>query len=239
MLHYYSVKDNKNPTLSQLTRGHKNKDDKMEENNSKIELIKAMVKFQAEVGVISKGCEGQSGHRKFKYADLANIWEAISGPLSENGLWVYQYMQQHEENSHLHTDLYHVSGACLSSDCKIDYTATDIKDFGGNISYYRRYALLAVLGLVTDDNVEDKPQNTYAKKVDSPKTVPLEPLKKLRDEVSASRAKLTYNRKKLFDERLQELRVTISTASEKQLLEFQNGLSIMLEKDAEEKRNVA
>jgi hypothetical protein len=213
-----------------------------------IELIKALIKFKQEVGIIKETCTGQTGNRTFSYADLEDIWDCSIKPLTNNGLLLQQYLQQHETGVHLHTDLYHVSGACLTSDCLIDYEAKDIKDHGGNISYFRRYTQLAMLGLVPSDkaeknNVEDKPNNTFTKIQSQPttnsKTVALDPVKKLRDEVSGLRARLTFARKTDFDKWIKGKGWSIDTATQPQLVEIKGALEKEHKAALEEKRNVA
>lgn len=134
------------------------------------ELITAMINFKKDVGIIVKDCKGQTGNRTFDYADLATFDDAITEAMFKHKLWVNQYLQQHGDKTHLHSNLYHESGQHIESDCALDYVGKDIKEFGGVISYYRRYALQTILNLVTDKaenvikNAEDLPPNTLTRK---------------------------------------------------------------------------
>lgn len=200
-----------------------------------IELIKAMIKFNQEVGYIKETCKGQTGNRTFSYADLEDIAEATMIPLCNNGLWVRQYLQQHEDGTHMHTDIYHISGDMLPSNCLIDYEAKDIKDHGGNISYFRRYTQLAVLGLVASDkqektNVEDKPQGTFTKKEHKPevKTVSL-PLKKIIAQIEVEKVKLPEDLKLAFENRVKRISGDLDHATETQLKTFLSGVKTMVD----------
>jgi len=190
-----------------------------------IELIKAMVQFKRELGIIEKNCQGQTGNRKFSYADLEGMEEATKEPLINNGLWVRQYLQQHEDGTHLHTDIYHISGEMLPSNCLIDYEAKDIKDHGGNISYFRRYTFGTTLGLVAADkkekeNVEDKPHNTFTKKEAPAKKIDIEdPYKKLRTEIHDESKKLSKTKMNEFMTYLKDQKITVSAESDLKKLE--------------------
>jgi hypothetical protein len=90
----------------------------------------------------------------YKYADLAQIIEAISQPLWNNGLDFMQTIQ----NNHITTfliDLDSGENICLADFEIISAAiskATEIQQFGGGITYLRRYSLLLGFSLATEDD---------------------------------------------------------------------------------------
>lgn len=90
---------------------------------------------------------------KFKYADLADVLAAVRSPLAENGLAVTQLLQ----GKVLLTALLHASGQRLVSSVDLMQVQADPKVFGAEITYLRRYALCALLGIAADDDVDAPP----------------------------------------------------------------------------------
>jgi hypothetical protein len=125
------------------------------ENNNK--LIKALINIQSKIGVIPKKEKGQTGNRSFKYADLPAIWEKLQPLLEENNIFFSQQITSIEKNVFVVSKAYHESGECMESSIEIFHIPQDIKQFGGLISYYRRYATVCFFGLVCDEEeVENK-----------------------------------------------------------------------------------
>ena len=111
-------------------------------------LYKALASFQQEVPVIHKGTSGYG----YTYADLPAIFETINPLLKKHGLGFTQVFDGHN----LVTHLFHVeTGEVLSSELPIPQGVSlakmnDFQVLGSGITYLRRYALSAILGLVTD-----------------------------------------------------------------------------------------
>ncbi len=119
----------------------------MKKTESIEELAKALVKFHAEVPAITK--DADNPFFKSKYASLGNIISTIAKPLSENGLAVTQFPANEDE---LTTILMHTSGQYLQATVKITPKDKTPQGIGSAITYMRRYALSAVLGLSTDED---------------------------------------------------------------------------------------
>lgn len=112
-----------------------------------IELNKALCKAQAEMMPAVK--DATNPHFKSKYADLASIWYACRHPLASNGLCVTQAIQ----GDLLLTSLRHVGGGLVTSEMKIVCKdPTNPQSFGSALTYARRYALAALVGVVTDED---------------------------------------------------------------------------------------
>lgn len=89
---------------------------------------------------------------KSKYADLAAVWEAVRGPLAEHGFGVIQAPQFEGDTMFLETTLLHASGEIMISRYPLRPVKQDPQGFGSAITYAKRYALSAMLGVVADED---------------------------------------------------------------------------------------
>lgn len=109
-------------------------------------LVKAQSKFQA-----AKKSTVNPFH-KSKYADLESVWEAVQGPLAEEGLAISQTFRHESDNIYLITHLIHVSGEMFTSEIPVVAIKKDPQGYGSAITYFRRYSLQSILCLVTSDD---------------------------------------------------------------------------------------
>jgi hypothetical protein len=87
------------------------------------------------------------GSYSFNYAPLDSILNAVRKPLAANGLVLVQLL----DDGALVTSLIHDSGALLSG--RVDLpNGSDIQAFGSAITYLRRYAIQAMLGIAAEDD---------------------------------------------------------------------------------------
>jgi hypothetical protein len=121
----------------------------MEKTETK-ELITALC--QAQKGFKSALKDATNPHFKKSYADLSAIWEACKEGLHQNGLVVSQQTVGTEQGWHLVTKVFHESGGFIESLTPIICQAGNPQSFGSGMTYARRYALAAILGIVTDDD---------------------------------------------------------------------------------------
>jgi hypothetical protein len=89
---------------------------------------------------------------KSKYADLANVWDACRGPLSENGIAVIQTTEPDERGVLVVTTLAHKSGQWMRGKLLMIPKDTTPQGVGSAITYGRRYALAAVVGVAQVDD---------------------------------------------------------------------------------------
>lgn len=119
------------------------------------ELFAALSKFQGE---LDNAIKCSAGHG-YKYADLAECINVAKAPLAANGLSVVQMIGQSSEHQTLITMLCHSSGQYLQSEF-IMVNATLMGGAGKNpaqvlgsaITYQRRYAYTAILGMAQEDD---------------------------------------------------------------------------------------
>tara|TARA_Y100000361_G_C11134794_1_gene331202 strand:+ start:108 stop:746 length:639 start_codon:yes stop_codon:yes gene_type:complete len=128
------------------------------------QIIEALLEFHKQVPSISKTGQAQYG----SYADLETVLSVVTPALTANGLILTQVFEpnaeHHEGPPILVTRLIHVSGAEISSRLPmvIGKGRNVLHDFGGSVTYLKRYSALAVLGLTadmdTDGNLDDSHQ---------------------------------------------------------------------------------
>jgi len=116
------------------------------------ELAAALVKVQA----VLEGAKKTSANPFFKskYADLAAVWEACRKPLTDNGLSVIQTggMEGGAEAVTVTTMLLHISGQYIKDTLVLKPKAASPQDVGSAITYARRYALAAIVGVSPEDD---------------------------------------------------------------------------------------
>jgi hypothetical protein len=107
-------------------------------------IWEALAKFEApEINL-----DAENNFFKSKYATLGNIIKKIREPLKEAGLWFTQWV----EAEHVVTRIY-----CISDESFIESrtnlnVGNDAQGKGKEITYYKRYHLAAMLGLVAEDD---------------------------------------------------------------------------------------
>lgn len=137
----------------------------MEKTESITNLANALMTFQLKVSKIDKDATNPFFHSK--YASLSNIQEAIYTPLAESGL---VYSQSPSGQNGLTTILIHAESGEYFMDTYIMPVSkqNDPQAVGSSITYAKRYALVAILGLNIDEdddgNAGSAPPKTEQKK---------------------------------------------------------------------------
>lgn len=120
-------------------------------------LFKALAAFQQEVPVIHKGTKGYG----YSYADLPAIFEVINPLMKKHKLGFTQLLG----DGNIKTIIFHSeSGETLESEVTIPNNVmlkgmNEFQVTGSAITYYRRYSLSAILGLVTDKDTDGTGSN--------------------------------------------------------------------------------
>ena len=122
-------------------------------------LTAALCGFHKDVETIHKESKAQYGN----FADLATVLSTVLPALCKNGLAVTQTFEPGETDPILVTTLCHESGESISSHLPmvIGKGRNPLHDWGGSVTYQRRYALLAILSLAAgiEDNDGDLGQS--------------------------------------------------------------------------------
>ena len=92
-------------------------------------------------------------HFKSQYADLTAVWDACREALSNNGLAVTQTTRGGDlATVTVITTLLHASGQWMRSDLTMKPMAATPQGIGSAITYARRYALAAMVGVAPEDD---------------------------------------------------------------------------------------
>ncbi len=157
----------------------------MEKSETIGNLTLALSKVQAQL----KPAKENSKNPFFKsnYADLGAVWDSVRELLAENELAI---VQMPTDVGGLTTILSHSSGEYLASTCYIP-SKEDAHGVGSAISYGRRYALAAFIGVVTGDDDGNSAVKGSTTKASIPKS-------------SSSKPKLTSDQYKAMAKAIEE-----------------------------------
>jgi len=122
----------------------------MNQSESIAALAAALSKAQADITGALK--DSANPFFKSKYADLASCWDACRKQLSDNGLSVIQTTDYTNAGLVLVTTLAHSSGEWICGYLPILTKDSSSQSQGSGITYARRYALAAVVGLAQIDD---------------------------------------------------------------------------------------
>jgi hypothetical protein len=164
----------------------------MEKSESIVEISKALNEFQFAVKNVSK--DGNNPFFKSKYATLENVISTAKHAMYVNGLSFAQF----PDADGLYTVIMHTSGEWIGAHANLELKGHTPQDQGSAITYMRRYALSAALGLATEDdddgNAASKPTPMGSKAV-----APVPP-KQVADKRSVQKARI----KELCDKKVIE-----------------------------------
>jgi hypothetical protein len=130
-------------------------------------LAAALAKAQGQMSTAKK--DSANPFFKSSYADLAACWEACRTPLSSNGLAIIQ-TTRHTQTGDVQviSTLAHAeSGEWIKGVLTIKPVKADPQGIGSALTYARRYALCAMVGIAPDDDDDGeaamgRPQTTPA-----------------------------------------------------------------------------
>lgn len=112
----------------------------------------ALAKAQAKIEGALK--DSENPYFSSKYADLGAVWDACREPLTANGIAILQFPDYDPETKcvSVETILTHTDGFDKSSSLRIPVSKTDAQGIGSAITYGRRYALMAAVGIAPEDD---------------------------------------------------------------------------------------
>lgn len=132
----------------------------MKQSESIAALAAALAKAQMQIEPAQKNAANP--HFKSHYANLTSIWEACRGPLNANGLSIVQFPCDGDVGrTGLCTMIMHTSGEWISEVVTTRSQKDDPQGLGSALTYLRRYALAAVVGVTAteddDGNAASRP----------------------------------------------------------------------------------
>ena len=155
---------------------------KMQSDNI-AELAAALSKAQADITGALK--DSSNPFFKSKYADLASCWDACRKQLAANGLAVIQTTEPTEAGLMLVTTLAHSSGQWVRGSMPVLTKDSSPQGQGSGITYARRYALAAIVGLAQIDDDAEAAQGRKPAASTSPAVLKSIGLAKTQDELTA------------------------------------------------------
>ena len=121
-----------------------------EQSDSIKELASALSKAQGKITGALK--DSANPFFKSKYADLASVWDACRSALSDNGISVIQLPEADDSGVFVVTTLAHSSGEWMRARLRLVPKDNSPQALGSAITYGRRYALAAAVGVAQIDD---------------------------------------------------------------------------------------
>jgi hypothetical protein len=131
------------------------------------QLCAALVASQAEMPAVPK--DSVNPFYSSNYADLADIVKVATPVITKHGLAVSQFVSHDEDRDTLVTWLLHSSGQFIADEMLLHLPKDDPQGQGSAITYAKRYAYQAALGIVADD---DDDGNTASRSAPAAKAKP-------------------------------------------------------------------
>ena len=116
------------------------------------DLLAALVKAQGSFEEPKKTAKAVGTKFSYNYSPLENVRAAALPALTTNNLTVMQFPINDGDKVGVETILAHASGQYISRSFCTHLQKTDPQSVGSALTYYRRYGLLAVLGLAPEDD---------------------------------------------------------------------------------------
>jgi hypothetical protein len=136
------------------------------------DISAALAKAQGSIENALK--DSKNPHFKSTFASLASVINATNAELSKNGLAVVQSMAPCEFGVMVITTLYHSSGQWFRSYIPLLLSKNDMQGMGSAITYARRYALSAIVGITQEDDDGNSVSNgSKYKKDEEPQDDPI------------------------------------------------------------------
>jgi hypothetical protein len=131
-------------------------------------IAAALAKAQGCMSNASK--DRTNPHFGQDYATLASVLDACREPLSSNGIAVTQMPATCKDGVTVTTILLHTSGEWLQSTLTLPVAQRSAQGIGGAITYARRYALSAMVGITQadDDGNDDEGRDDRNKRREPP-----------------------------------------------------------------------
>ncbi len=122
----------------------------IESSDSTAKLDTALAKAQGAFSAAAK--DKTNPHFRANYADLASVWDACRSALASCGVAVTQWLV-HAEDQRLHiVTRLACEGEWIRARWSMPVVKADAHGYGSAVTYARRYALAAAVGVVADDD---------------------------------------------------------------------------------------
>ena len=148
-------------------------------------MLEALSTAIGELAAVTKRSTADTGTYAYRYADLAAVLDVVRPALAAHGLAVVQTVDVGDDVVAVRSTVVHTSGEWLSfPPLSLPVRTASAQAVGSGITYARRYSLLALLGVATDD--DDGASATSPPKRTAPRA----------DPTDKQRARATFDRLK-------------------------------------------
>lgn len=113
-------------------------------------IMPALIKAQGDFAPAVKA--KVNPHFKSKYVPLDAVLDAIAEPLRANGIAIVQQTDIQDARTVLVTRLVHESGEWIAGRYPVHPVKADPQGEGSALTYARRYALMALVGIAPEDD---------------------------------------------------------------------------------------
>lgn len=144
----------------------------MRKSDTIAELTQSLIKVQGVLKPVSK--TGDNPFFKSKYAPLDVVVQYASPLIAQHGLAITQLVSHNSGQPTLETVLLHKSGEYISNDMLLQCKDENPQAQGSAITYARRYAYMAILGITAtdeDDDANTASQAATARDIDTLKSL--------------------------------------------------------------------
>lgn len=115
-------------------------------------IMAALVAAQGELSNPIKAKKANTGTYSYTYADLAGVLDHVRPVLAKHSLGLVQDVEVADGRVGITTTLIHSSGESLRFGPLAASAPVDMQKLGSAITYARRYALVAALGIAADED---------------------------------------------------------------------------------------
>ncbi len=115
-------------------------------------IAAAFVAAQAELTNPPKKSKANTGTYSYTYADLPAIIDHVRPVLAKHGLGISQDVLMEDGRLLIRTRIIHSSGECMEFGPLAGSVGGEWRSIGSGITYARRYALAAALGIAADED---------------------------------------------------------------------------------------
>lgn len=151
----------------------------MERSESIKELITALAKAQLAFQPIIKtekvDYQTTQGRKRYNYAPLNEVIDAVKKGLSDNGLAVIQATKIEDNKLYLENYLCHSSGEWVKSEMFVGDISQSPQVEGSALTYKRRYSLSAILNIASEEDDDAQASEAEAEKKQTEKPVAKSP----------------------------------------------------------------
>jgi hypothetical protein len=153
------------------------------------ELATALAIVQGQLTFAKK--DSKNPFFKSNYADLESVWDACRDLLSANGLAIMQFPGDYVDgNMTLTTVMTHSSGEWVAQNMSLPVSKPDAQGAGSAITYMRRYALAAIVGVVQADDDGNSASNKATVVAESATSQQIASINALIEQAEADETKL-------------------------------------------------